>query len=173
MLADIHEQWSTLLLHMAAKLVSRKSCSVSSSLRMFWKLFSHTRLWNQLKHRSTFWDKSSPCVWHLWKRIKATCTACSLSTLVLSADHTRLWGLFNKGSFPAKYMLTCLLAFSSCSTRWLVRDRHFTQGYAIMRSSIHQADFSGNGKSIAKFISDQDALKMLTASSHPVILKII
>lgn len=42
-----------------------------------------------------------------------------------------------------------------------------------MRSSIHQADFSGNGKSIAEFVSDEDALKMLTASSHPVMLKII
>lgn len=28
-----------------------------------------------------------------------------------------------------------------------------------MRSSIHQADFSGNGKSIAEFVSDEDALK--------------
>lgn len=42
-----------------------------------------------------------------------------------------------------------------------------------MHSSIHQADFGGNGKSIAKFVVDEDALKMLTASSHLVILKIV
>lgn len=70
-------------------------------------------------------------------------------------------------------MLTCLLALVRVPTRWLVGDRHFTQGYAIMRSSIHQADFSGNGKTTAEFVSDEDVLKMLAASSHPVILKII